>query len=485
MIKRIAILFSVVLAFAASAEQPRPVGPLGGFSVRSSRGTSASLADWTAQLDQTANRRIPAFAYTIRCYGDSNTSYYEGDTSTVGPKSKSACAQLDANAGRYPFLWGATIDILGNPGQTSADGVAGFAAIVGTPAIMVLGWGTNDIKVAAAPVAPYLANMRTMIEASITAGAVPIILGIPWFDATYAADGATGQARIPVWNGRLRRLAAEYRVPFVDAYAAEAPGSTLFYNETVTAKRHLNADGQRMIMQKLIAAIGSVLTDYGSGFATTPAIYRASFSTGFMPELVNAGTSSVLSYVNGGRTFPVLKIPAGTSITLAGAGRFSIGFYPRLSATATFDKGSTANLTITAVSDGAVAEWYPIARVYSGSSLSGTSYNVVVGAVGADIFVRYWAFEDMPTIGNQYRAAATIDLASIAANVCGTDQTITVTGAVVGADCVVGSPAALTAGLIQTCYVSATDTVKLRTCNSTAGAIDQASASYSVRVFNP
>lgn len=88
-------------------------------------------------------------------------------------------------------------------------------------------------------------------------------------------------------------------------------------------------------------------------------------------------------------------------------------------------------------------------------------------------------------IAASYRVTSTIDIASIAANVCATDSTITVTGAVTGAECIVGSPAALNAGLQQSCYVSAADTVKLRTCNNTAGAIDPASATYSVRVFNP
>jgi hypothetical protein len=85
----------------------------------------------------------------------------------------------------------------------------------------------------------------------------------------------------------------------------------------------------------------------------------------------------------------------------------------------------------------------------------------------------------------QPRASHTADLASMAANVCAADATVTVAGAALGAECVAGGPATLNAGAIVTCFVSAANTVKLRVCNSTTGALDLPSLTYTVRVFNP
>jgi hypothetical protein len=60
-----------------------------------------------------------------------------------------------------------------------------------------------------------------------------------------------------------------------------------------------------------------------------------------------------------------------------------------------------------------------------------------------------------------------------------------VTGAAVGDVCILGLPAAPTANLAFSCFVSATDTVSIRACNPTAGGINPASASYSARVIDP
>lgn len=88
-------------------------------------------------------------------------------------------------------------------------------------------------------------------------------------------------------------------------------------------------------------------------------------------------------------------------------------------------------------------------------------------------------------ISASFRATATLATAAISAQTCAT-QAITVTGAAAGADCIVGSPAALEAGLVQTCVATATNTVTLRTCNPTAGTITPAgSQTVGVRVFNP
>jgi hypothetical protein len=82
------------------------------------------------------------------------------------------------------------------------------------------------------------------------------------------------------------------------------------------------------------------------------------------------------------------------------------------------------------------------------------------------------------------RATATIDYASIAAQVC-IDNTITVTGAAVGSETSYSLPAAPTTGLTATSWISAADTCTIRLCNVTVGAIDPASATYGCRTWEP
>lgn len=63
------------------------------------------------------------------------------------------------------------------------------------------------------------------------------------------------------------------------------------------------------------------------------------------------------------------------------------------------------------------------------------------------------------------------------------DLTITVTGAAVNDDVVLGLPAAPTAGLVFNAFVSAANTVTIRATNVTAAPVDAASATYSVLVI--
>jgi hypothetical protein len=83
------------------------------------------------------------------------------------------------------------------------------------------------------------------------------------------------------------------------------------------------------------------------------------------------------------------------------------------------------------------------------------------------------------------RCSATLATDAIAAGTTVT-QDIACTGAAVGAECSVGGPATLEAGLTQSCRVSSTGHVDLRTANVTAGSITPAaSQTVSVRVLNP
>lgn len=75
------------------------------------------------------------------------------------------------------------------------------------------------------------------------------------------------------------------------------------------------------------------------------------------------------------------------------------------------------------------------------------------------------------------KGSVSVDLASIAAS-SAADATLTISGAAAG-DSVIINAAGLTAGLLLCqAYVSAADTVTVRLYNTTAGAIDEASATW-------
>ncbi len=81
--------------------------------------------------------------------------------------------------------------------------------------------------------------------------------------------------------------------------------------------------------------------------------------------------------------------------------------------------------------------------------------------------------------GTMILGTVTVDLASVL-TLATTECTVTVTGAAVGDICMVTPPAAgLTAGMcICNAVVSATDTVKIRVFNGSAGTIDEASGTW-------
>ncbi len=78
-------------------------------------------------------------------------------------------------------------------------------------------------------------------------------------------------------------------------------------------------------------------------------------------------------------------------------------------------------------------------------------------------------------------ATATLDFPSLAAQTC-SDLTITVTGSVVGDAVELGPPAALATGLSAIGIVTAADTVTVRLCNVTSGAIDPIAATWRATV---
>ena len=108
---------------------------------------------------------------------------------------------------------------------------------------------------------------------------------------------------------------------------------------------------------------------------------------------------------------------------------------------------------------------------------TGTSPFVIASTTEvANLNVQKWHSKDAIDF------SAALDFGSISAQTCST-LTITATGAVADNPIAPSWPAALEAGLVGMMHVTANDTVTVRLCNVTTGAIDPASRTYAGRVI--
>lgn len=341
------------------------------------------------------DRAVRTLAPKVLCYGDSNTRYYQGDTSTPGPFSKSYPAQLDVLMSEFPALWQASVINRGFPGEDAQYGIDNWTDNVAaySPEVVVYGFGTNDIKVAGADLEAYIGRMNTLVVRALDAGISPMVLGIPWFYENYGSDDLLSQQRIPVWNNRLKTLCDEYRIAYIDTYTPFKDVPSAFFNESV-AMRHYNDRATRFIAHQIARVLLSQVTTLGTE-TERPAIFRDRFSLPLMPEAKAGDPRAAFTQTVGGRRFQTLRIQAGQSITLGGAGRWMVGFFPNVSGVGTITVGaSTTNVTVDPVTD--AGEVYPIQR-YSGSlTLMGTGYDLVIACSSGTLYVRCYGFEEQP-----------------------------------------------------------------------------------------
>lgn len=84
------------------------------------------------------------------------------------------------------------------------------------PGYASLMFGTNDVGFRSADA--YAADMLTLADRLIAAGAIPVMSSIPPRD-----DSASADARVPLFNAIVRGIAQGRGVPFVDLHAALMP----------------------------------------------------------------------------------------------------------------------------------------------------------------------------------------------------------------------------------------------------------------------
>lgn len=330
-----------------------------------------------------ATSRINA---NIVCYGDSNTRYYQGDTYTSGPYSKSYGAFLDLFLTNEPSLYGASVSIKGFPGETAAYGDNNFTLNV--PAntnILVIGFGTNDIKFANSNLNNYIQSLTNIIDKAHLLGIHVVVLSIPWFATTYAEDGIAGQLRLPIWNKEIEKLCNFKSCSYIDTYSFTSNEPNRYFNEITTYKRHYNTVATRLIATKIISEIKKINLNYEASKFRVNAFNDLSFISS------SVGIITRELYQIGGMGFETLKIPAGASITIKAKSHGCACFYPRSSAVATI---STAGETVTKTIGNTVdaGQYYSASRLVFASPYaeyeSNPSFDVTITATSGILYLR-------------------------------------------------------------------------------------------------
>jgi len=276
----------------------------------------------------------------VYCYGDSNTRYFLGDTGVSGEIQNAYSTYADVMSLQFNNISGADFVNKGNPGYTAQQGDTGFATnINNNPHVVVLGFGTNNIRISTNTLLDYITAMESMIQKTFALNAFPIILTIPDFHDAYADDGLVGKARLPVWNTALVNLANKYNVPIIDVYsmfnAERIDQHATFYNEA-SNWRHFSKYAQSIIAYKLCEILSnkSIFPSLRNEFkysidledemilstSGTPANYNVYLANGANNAHYNLNAIKLTGTDTSKITFRV----AGDILTL--------GFYPRASA---------------------------------------------------------------------------------------------------------------------------------------------------------
>ena len=341
---------------------------------------------------------------SIVCYGDSNTRYYTGDAGSDGPYAYSYGEMLNFMAGQYPWLYGATVTVKGFSGQTAGYGDTNFATNVpnGTD-FVVIGFGTNNVKLGSPNVDTYLTSMKNMISKALSQGTMPIVLGIPWYYAAYGTDGVTSQERLRTWNSLLEQLCANAGVPFIDTYNMFKDDIASYFNES-SNKRHYSYYATQAIARCLVEILAKHIPLSG-GFPSRAGYYNDTLNLADMKEVRSHSSGVTFQNYTLGRPFNTVKIPAGGSLTMRVGGAVCFGFYPRTNATVDFTTANgatyTGSVSYTNATDGSL--FYPVVRWTTPvggitPGIHAAQYDITITATSGDAYLIYASAEFMPYV---------------------------------------------------------------------------------------
>ncbi len=358
---------------------------------------------------------------------------------------------------------GDVTSVFGRMGAVTAQaGDYMFAQIGGTVADVQIASGVNAAKIGGGGVTNtefgHLANVSSDIQAQINAKAAASHGHTAGGDLT----GDTASATVT----RIQSRAVSATAP--------ADGQALVWSATGDTWQPANVAGGGGGMASLLGDFGvsranTTTLSIGANCTTaTPCNARFGnvvyqFTRGCTATL-SGGTGSAYIYVGSGGVLTV-----GHNLTVAAsAGCMSQG-------SVTSFPGDSIPLFTWSATSGAWDE--AGGRDFRGW-LSQRSISAGTGIATVESGGRTTVAIDAALVPTFLTTAATIDLPSIAAGACSSDYTIPLTGAVAGDAIAPGWPGSWQAGLSGSMRVSAANTIAVRVCNASPGAIDPVSATY-------
>lgn len=199
--------------------------------------TLAELATGASATTRTGLTRKSAIQGAhIVAAGDSNTRFSSAQGADL-PIDRSFYGawpqQMEILTQANPLLWDTQVFNEGVGGETAVDGEARFSDILdhpgsrggATPDIIILAYGTNDVILGTSS-ANFSTAIESMIDQTIAAGAVPVIVNIPdmlysnsgWLAGSIGpiANDAELDAAITAFNLVLENLANEKEAAYFD-----------------------------------------------------------------------------------------------------------------------------------------------------------------------------------------------------------------------------------------------------------------------------
>lgn len=338
-------------------------------------------------------KRTATFNPTIVAYGDSNTRYYEGDAGKDGSVSLAYSTVIDKLTMNYPNYYESIVINAGYSGRTIQYGLDNYATnVIGNNAdIVIIGFGTNDIKVIDNTLEDYIAKMEQMIDRLLRDGVVPIILGIPWYDKNYAPGTET---RIPDWNEALMNLCVSKNVEFIDVYNMfKSDMADIWFNEVTTPKRHYSIMAQKVLGEEIFKRILEL-----NNITPTRGEYRQGLFDASNVRWFNTISRKLgfRTYALGTDSIDCIELLQGESISFNVQGRYLIGFYPREDATVNVSPIGDINITAE-TSDGL---YYPVLKVADSFNLANARTKAVttvtITATTGNAYIRFITSEFLP-----------------------------------------------------------------------------------------
>lgn len=324
----------------------------------------------------------------ITCYGDSNTRYYQGDSATYGPYSRSYGAHLDVLCAEKPYLYQSTIEIKGFPNKKTDFALLNFDTEVNFNSnFVVLGWGTNNISQSNPSMTNYIDDIINLFEKCIQIDAMPIMLGIPWFVEDYGQDGVLSQDRLKTWNSTLYALCKECNVPFIDTYNLTRKYPSVYFNET-DRKRHYSPVACRQIAGQILQQLQTIMLSNGK---KSSKVLKDFSDLSSVIEM--SATITRAQFAIGGLSFETLVMPSGSELKINSQGRGCVAFYPRAVSNVTIH--TPQQLTTVDIDNSTDAgEYYPIKRVGLTYLNSGQNNDLTITVNSGTAYIRMLSFED-------------------------------------------------------------------------------------------